>query len=112
MTNPSNLLILAVLSLILSGPAEEYMFRGVVQGRLRESFGPTVSIVAASLMFGSLHLFNYTGTISEIIAGSAVIVCVSLVFGTLYEVSRSLLIPAIIHGLYNAFLIIASYLMI
>ncbi|MFB1066843.1 lysostaphin resistance A-like protein [Natrinema sp. H-ect4] len=95
-----------------SALSEQHPAHGVVQGRLRESFGSTVSIVAASLMFGSLHLFNYTGTISEIIAGSAVIVCVSLVFGTLYEVSGSLLIPAIIHGLYNAFLMIASYLMI
>ncbi|WP_152424847.1 CPBP family intramembrane glutamic endopeptidase [Natronococcus jeotgali] len=86
------------------------MFRGVVQGRLRESFGPLASVIVASLLFGLMHLFNYSGSVPEMVAGSAVIVCVSLVFGALYEVSGSLLISSVVHGLYNAILMVSAYL--
>lgn len=51
--DPTFFLALAALSLLLIAPAEEFLFRGVVQGRLRESFGPVGAIAGASLLFGS-----------------------------------------------------------
>ena len=37
------------------------LFRGVIQGRLGRSFGPVAAVVGSSLLFGSIHLGNYTG---------------------------------------------------
>ena len=36
-------------------------FRGVIQGRLGRSFGPIAAVIESSLLFGSIHLRNYTG---------------------------------------------------
>lgn len=60
-TNPTYLLGLAALSVVLVVPIEEFLFRGVIQGRLRELFGPLPAIAGSSLLFGSMHLANYSG---------------------------------------------------
>ena len=54
--NPTYLLGLAALSVVIVAPVEEFVFRGVIQGRLRDQFGPVPAIVGASLLFGSMHL--------------------------------------------------------
>jgi uncharacterized protein len=41
---------------VLAGSAEEIFFRGYMQGRLRERFGPAIAIVATSVAFALLHL--------------------------------------------------------
>ncbi|MFC6719651.1 CPBP family intramembrane glutamic endopeptidase [Natrialbaceae archaeon GCM10025810] len=107
--DPTYLLALAVLSLVLIGPAEEFLFRGVVQGRLRKSFGPAGAIVGASLLFGSMHLFNYLGSPAEVLAGALLISCVGVVFGALYELTDNLVVPILVHGIYNVVLMLSSY---
>lgn len=109
-SDPLFLLALAAFSMVLIAPIEEFVFRGLVQGRLRQSFGPVGAIAGASLLFGSMHLLNYSGTIAQIVAGASVIVCVGAVFGALYEKTDNLLVPALAHGLYNVALAVSSYL--
>lgn len=41
------------------GVGEEALFRGLIQTELEERFGPTVGLVAASAIFGAVHVFNY-----------------------------------------------------
>ncbi|WP_232700082.1 CPBP family intramembrane glutamic endopeptidase [Brevibacillus daliensis] len=41
---------------------EEGLIRGYVQGVMKESFGPNVSIFFPSLLFASIHLFNIGST--------------------------------------------------
>ncbi len=107
--DPTMLLILAVLSLVLVAPAEELLFRGAIQGRLRTMFGPVTAVVIASLVFGALHLTNYTGRIGPIVAGALLISVVGAIFGALYEVTDSLTVPIVVHGVYNAILMSISY---
>ncbi|QLD90540.1 CPBP family intramembrane metalloprotease [Natronomonas salina] len=108
--DPTFLLALAVLSLVLVAPAEELLFRGAVQGRLRERFGPVTAVAAASLLFGSLHLTNYSGSVGSVVAGALLIAAVGSIFGAVYELSDNLAVPVLVHGCYNAVLTLASYL--
>jgi membrane protease YdiL (CAAX protease family) len=100
--DPLLLPILALLSVILVAPIEELLFRGAIQGRLRRTFGPTGAIVGASALFGAIHVFNFTGTVGGGVAFAAAIGAVSLLWGYLYERTGNLLVPIVVHGLYNA----------
>lgn len=103
------LLGLAVLSLFVVAPAEEYLFRGVIQGRLRRSFGPTGAVAVASLLFGSLHLANYAGRPAAVLAGALLVAATGSVLGALYEYTGNLAVPVVAHGLYNALLLSVAY---
>lgn len=107
--DPTFLLALAVLSIVLVAPAEELLFRGAIQGRLRERFGPIPAIAIASLLFGSLHLANYSGSVLSVVAGALLIAVIGGIFGVIYERSGNLVVPALLHGLYNAVLLLTSY---
>ena len=99
-----------LVSLLIVGPVEEVLFRGVVQGRLRAAFGPVPAIVGASLLFGSLHLVNYSGNPVSVVAGALMIAAVGSVFGTVYELSDNLAVPVLVHAIYNVVLLVSSYL--
>lgn len=107
---PAFLLVAAVLSILLVGPAEELLFRGAIQGRLRESFGPAGAILGASVLFGSIHLVAVVGTIGQSLVSVALITTVSLVLGYVYERTRNVVVPALVHGFYNATLLTVTYL--
>lgn len=94
--------VLAVLSVLVVAPIEELLFRGAIQGRLRRAFGPTGAIVGASALFASVHVLNFTGPVGGGLAFAAGIGVVSLLWGYLYERTRNLLVPILVHGLYNA----------
>ena len=107
--DPTLLLGLAALSVVLVAPAEEFLFRGVVQGRLRQSFGSVGAVVGSSLLFGSVHLANYTGSIGPIVAGALLIAGTGSVLGTIYERTRNLVVPIAAHATYNVALFLAAY---
>lgn len=107
---PRLLLALAALSLVLVAPAEEFLFRGVIQTRLRRAFGPVGAVAGASLLFGSLHLTNYVGTFGPVVAGALLITSVGAVFGVLYERTGNLVVPILTHGIYNVVLFTIGFL--
>lgn len=111
-TNPTFLLGLAALSVLVIAPVEEFVFRGVIQGRLRATVGPVPAIIGASLLFGSLHLVNYSGNPAGIVAGALLIAAVGSVFGALYEYTGNLAVPVLVHAIYNVVLLLSSYLAI
>ena len=95
-----------VMVLLLVGPVEELLFRGVVQGRLRESFGPVGAIGLTSVLFGLGHYLAFAFGGSELVSlglgfalfGTAV---TSVVLGTVYEHTGHLARPALIHSLFT-----------
>ena len=95
--------------LLVVGPVEEYLFRGVVQGRLRQSFGPVAAIGVTSVGFALGHAPNYWLAGSELLsvgvavalAGTAV---AAAVLGVVYERTANLVVVALVHGLTNAVL--------
>ena len=108
-SDPTYLLGLAALSVVVVAPVEEFLFRGVIQGRLRDRFGPVPGIAGASLLFGSMHLANYSGNVAPIVAGALMIAVVGSVFGTIYERTGNLVVPILVHGIYNAVLFSVQY---
>lgn len=98
--NPEILLVLMPLSILLVGPGEELLFRGVIQQLLRLRFGIAVGIGTASIIFAFAHVGSLTG---EGVAVTLITyIVLSLILGVSYEYSENLVVPAVIHGLFNA----------
>lgn len=112
MENPEILLLLIPASLLLIGPGEELLYRGVVQNRLGEALPAPIAIVLASLIFASIHFFSLSGAPQARLVSISVLVLPTLVFGTMYELTDNLVVPALIHGFYNATLFSLLYLTI
>lgn len=109
-TNPELLLLLIPASILLIGPGEELLFRGVVQGRIRERFSRVPGIAIASLFFAALHIVALVG---GSLLGNLVVVSIlfgtATVFGITYEYTENIVVPSLVHGLYNATLFTILY---
>lgn len=106
--NPRYFLYMVPVTLLFVGPFEELVFRGTVQGLLRETWDPEIAIPVASLLFGFAHWLALTGGGSRLpyvlVAG-----VLALILGIAYEYTDNLLVPATIHGGYNAVLFLVQY---
>lgn len=96
----------------LAGPAEELLFRGVIQSYLGEVSPDLISIGVTTILFTLVHiptqLWSGAPTV-QIILSLVVIALLSVFLGAIYEYADNLWIPSILHGLYNT-LVIVSYL--
>lgn len=99
---PIAFLLLVPLSILLVGPGEELLYRGVIQGSLAESFHVGRAIVLASALFAVIHVFSLLGSGAGVAAYIGFVFVLATVLGTTYVLSDNLLVPAAIHGLYNA----------
>lgn len=89
-------------SLLVIGPSEETLFRGVVQSRLREALSAAPAILLTAALFASIHVTALTGGLSARAVTIVILFVPSLVFGVVYEYTDNLVVPAVIHGAYNA----------
>ncbi|SDZ93004.1 hypothetical protein SAMN04488065_1282 [Haloplanus vescus] len=108
--DPRYFLYMIPVAIFLVGPFEELVFRGGVQGILRRTWGPTVAIALASVLFGLVHWVALSGSTGARLPYVTVAAVLGLVLGALYERSRNLVVPAVVHGLYNTVLFGAQYL--
>jgi membrane protease YdiL (CAAX protease family) len=104
------LLLLVPFSLLLIGPGEEVLFRGLIQGTLRQTFRPWSAIVIASAIFAVSHASALTG--DGQFTYMAVVFILALILGVTYEYAENLIIPTVIHGIYNAILFSFLYLQV
>lgn len=109
MQNPELLLWLVPLSIFVVAPAEEFLFRGVIQNRLRETFKPVVAIPLTAAIFATVHFFSLTGGAGGRFIAIGILFFPSLVFGTVYEKTENLVVPILIHGFYNSTLSVLIY---
>ncbi|MFD1587051.1 CPBP family intramembrane glutamic endopeptidase [Halorientalis brevis] len=111
--NPQILLVLIPLVLFVNAPVEELVFRNVVQKRLAESFSTPSAVVLASVIFGVVHLPSYYNPDLRATAVSLGLVTVaSLVFGAVYAKTDNVVVPSVVHGVYNAVQIGLFYLFV
>ncbi|MDS0221109.1 CPBP family intramembrane metalloprotease [Haloarcula sp. S1AR25-5A] len=110
MANPEVLLLLIPASFLLIGPGEELLFRGVVQGRIRDHFGPLTGVGIASVIFAGIH---YPALSGGSVTGRLVSICAlllpALILGATYEYTDNIVVPSLIHGAYNATLFTGLY---
>lgn len=110
MENPETLLLLIPASILIIGPGEELLFRGVVQGRLREVLSPVPGVLVPSVVFAGLHWFAISGgSPTGNLVVLVVLVVPAVVFGAAYEYTGNIVVPSLIHGLYNATLFSMLY---
>lgn len=82
-----------VVSAVIVAPfVEEFVFRGYAYGVLRRFLGPWAGMVLTSLVFGAIH-FNALGFPSLVVLA----LCLTLA----YEATGSLLVPMVMHALFN-----------
>lgn len=108
--NPEMLLVLIPLAILIIGPFEELLYRNVIQKSLYETFSRFGAVGVASVIFASVHVLAYaTAGLGAVIASLGTIFGLSIVLGTLYERTDNLLVPALVHGIYNALLFTNLY---
>lgn len=73
MKNGESPWLLAMLMLLLIGPAEEIFWRGYVQQTLSERWSPNAGFVAATLLYGLVHAgsCNFMLVMAALVAGVA-----------------------------------------
>lgn len=105
--NPELLLVLIPLSFLVIGPGEELLFRGVIQTWLIQEFSDVSGVIVTSVIFALGHLAAYSG--GNIVLSLSILFVLSILLGAIYEVSDNLVVPALVHGAYNAILFLGLY---
>lgn len=102
--NPELIAVIVPGMLLIVGPFEELLYRNVVQKSLYETFSRYGAVVVTSVVFSSVHVSAYgvNSTAGEVLATLVVLFGLSLVLGFLYERTDNLVVPALVHGAYNA----------
>ena len=98
------------VSLLLVGPAEELLYRGVVQALWVEVVGPVAGILAASALFGLVHFPSYGASSLRDVDASVAVGMVGTAtagayLGASYVLTGTLLVPVVGHALYDAVLL-------
>jgi membrane protease YdiL (CAAX protease family) len=109
---PSLLLVLIPLSFLLIGPGEELLYRNVVQKSLYDAFSRPAAIVVASVIFAAAHVPAYSASGSTpltVLNTLTVVFALSIVLGVAFERTRNVVVPALIHGAFNAIAFAATY---
>ena len=118
--NPSNILGTLGFQLLLSGPAEEILYRALpvtvlvhILGKsVRLKWNITLEIILASLLFSIAHIkwslspFTVDASISQLIYAFAI----GTVQGMAYQESRSVLYPILMHSVSNVLMVGTGYL--
>ena len=102
--DPALLLALIPLTILIIGPAEELVFRNIVQKRLGESISRWGAIVATSVIFAVVHFQAYatSESLPEIVGSLGVVFLLSMVLGWSYMKTENIVVPSVAHGVYNA----------
>ncbi|MFW6320508.1 MAG: CPBP family intramembrane glutamic endopeptidase [Halohasta sp.] len=108
--DPIYYLVMIPVSLLFVGPAEELLFRGAVQGRLRQSWGRWPAIIGATIIFGLIHIPAISGGLGGQLSYALVAGILGVLLGYLYDYTRNIVVPAVIHGGYNGALFALLYL--
>lgn len=107
---PDLLLAVALLTLGLLAPAEELLFRGAVQTRLRRAFGPVGAAVGSGLLSGATYALTYLVYPDAAVAAAAVaFAAAGVAFAAVYERTGTLVAPALAHVSCDAALFAVAY---
>ncbi len=101
--NPELLVVIVPAMILFVGPFEELLYRNVIQKSMYERFSRYGAVVVSSVVFAFVHVLAYaTAGPGQVLASLAMIFGLSLVLGVIYERTENLLVPAVIHGVFNA----------
>ncbi len=96
-------LLFVVTSVLVIGPGEELLYRNVVQKSLYDVFSRGQAVLVGSVIFAVIHFPAYsTGTLPQVAVSVVVVFALSLTLGAVYERTDTVVVPAVVHGLFNA----------
>lgn len=107
--HPELFLALLPIQFLLTAPAEELLFRGVVQGLFRRAYGIIPGIVLAALLFAGFHLPALGGG-EGVLPVLAVLFLSGAFLGLLYEITGNLTVPIVVHAFWNVLVFSSEYL--
>ena len=99
---PVGFVVFPVLTGVLWGMVQEFLYRGWLQTELTRRFGSAAGLLAANVVFtfGPLHL-NYLTAAGGVHWGMlAAVFAIGLFFGLVYLRSGNLWLAAVLHGLW------------
>lgn len=100
-TTPLVWVLVVVGWLLLAAPAEELLFRGIIQRRLTDRFRAPIGMLVAAGLFSLMHVLFATYVGRNGIPSLAVVTFVmGAVFGLVYDRTNNLVVPALGHGVY------------
>lgn len=107
--NPQLFLYYIPVVLLLNAPAEELLFRGLVQGLLRQAYGVVPGVLGAGAIFGLVH---YSALVAQGSAGAYIVIALGsgIILGVLYEYTENLLVPIVVHAVWNCLVYGTLYL--
>jgi len=100
---PLQLVLAVVAAVVLAPLAEEFLFRGLLHRSLRRRLPLLPATAISSSMFGLVHI---DVLLSQPLAMVG-LVLVGVILALAYERTDSLLVPVVIHAVYNAITIVA-----
>lgn len=93
---------------LFNAPAEEFLYRNIIQKRLTASYRDSIGIVIATLIFMSVHIPTYlvagdlsTHGVSGMVFPLLIITLLGGVLGWVYYQTEDLWVPIITHAVYN-----------
>lgn len=107
--DPVLFLYLLPVTVLFVAPAEELLFRGVVQGLLRQAWGVLPGVLLASGFFALAHYLALTAGGGSRLVTIAVIFVLGLVLATVYELADSIVVPAAVHAAWNVTIFLWEY---
>ncbi|WP_144925988.1 CPBP family intramembrane glutamic endopeptidase [Halorubrum salsamenti] len=110
--NPSIIPVMIAAMLLVVGPCEELLFRGVIQSRARETLSAVPAILLAAAVFAPAHVVSLSGGVGAMLTTISILFVPSLIFGAVYEYTENLVVVAVMHGLYNSLLLTIGYIVI
>lgn len=103
-------LYLIVIAFLFNAPAEEFLFRNVIQKRLYAAFTRMGAVVVTSLVFAAVHFPVYAATadsldtigLLSVGVSLAIVFGGSIIFGYIYVRTENLVVPTLAHAGFNA----------
>ncbi|WP_459806657.1 CPBP family intramembrane glutamic endopeptidase [Halopiger thermotolerans] len=99
------ILIMIAIVFFFNAPAEEFLFRNVIQKRLYEAFSRISAVIVASTIFALVHFPIYaltTDSLAAVATSLSILFGGSVIFGYLYAKSENLAVPIGAHATLNA----------
>lgn len=125
-TNRTNLIFMAISTIVLAPILEELIFRKCFFNLFSRKFGPTMTIIFSSLLFGAIHIVNPVieailvaaqdpSKASLILVEFAYLFVYSLMgvgLGMAYQYSKRNIVPVILLHMFNNFMSVMSTLLL
>lgn len=104
---PEAVVVFIIINLLIVGPAEEFLFRGVIQDRLNRFTDINYAIIITSILFALIHIpAMIGGELEGMLLYLLVLFTSSVIYGYSYDYSDNILVPMIAHGIYNSILLL------